>query len=393
MKPAPRTPGPYPRALVSVAAALMAVVGLKQLGGFLAPVLFGAMVAGASAPLVAWLNRRRVPVVVSASVVLLIDFLALVSLGWLVLNAAGDLQERLPYYLSRLLGASSALTRRLGSSAALPLVDHLDADRLSAWVSSIAEQLIGITSFGAVVAFVVFFTLCEAEDLGARLKALKPGIEQRLARLERVLADVRSYLLVKSLTSLLVAIATWLLVDAFDLPLASLLALLMFLLHFIPNIGAATATLAVMGVAFAERGTGAALAVGSALAVVSLVVGSVLEPQFLGRALRLSPLMVLLGMVFWGFLWGPVGALLSVPLMVVAKAALETSELKWLGQLLGDRAVEPSPEAEGWPHLLQSDPRGVHGHAAAIGLRARARRSRESVEGRGSVPPRSPSRR
>src|SRR6185295_15433355 len=72
-----------------------------------------------------------------------------------------------------------------------------------------------------------------------------------------------------------------------------------------------------------------------------LLVGSVLEPQFLGRALRLSPLMVLLGMLFWGWLWGPVGALLSVPLMVVAKASLENSELQWVGQLMGNRAAEP----------------------------------------------------
>jgi predicted PurR-regulated permease PerM len=334
-------PARHQRALVSVAAALIAVVGLKQLGGFLAPVLFGAMVAGASAPLVSWLNRRRVPVVVSAAAVLLIDFLALASLGWLFLSAAGDLQERLPAYLSRLLGVSSALTRHLGSAAALPLYDKLDADRLSAAVTSLAERLIGITSFGAVVAFVVFFTLCEGEDLGAKLKALRPGAAPRLEKLERVMADVRSYLLVKSFTSLLAAVATWLVVDAFDLPLASLLALSMFLLHFIPNIGAAAATLATMAVAFAERGTGASVAVGSALALVSLVVGSVLEPQFLGRALRLSPLMVLLGMMFWGWLWGPVGALLSVPLMVVAKAALENSELQWVAQLLGNRAAEP----------------------------------------------------
>lgn len=337
----------HSRTLIAVAAALVAVVGLKHVGGFLAPVLFGAMVAGASAPVVSWLNRRRVPVMVSAAAVLFIDFLALASLGWLFLSAAGDLQERLPAYVTRLLGVSSLLTRHLGAAATLPLHDALEAGRLSDAVSSLAERMIGITSFGAVVAFVVFFTLCEGEGMGAKLRTLKPGVAPTLDKLERVMADVRSYLMVKSFTSLLAAVATWLVIDAFDLPLASLLALSMFLLHFIPNIGAAAATLGAMGVAFAERGTGAALAVGSALAAVGLVVGSVLEPQFLGRALRLSPLMVLLGMLFWGWLWGPVGALLSVPLMVVAKAALENSELQWVGQLLGNRAAELPAAAPG----------------------------------------------
>src|SRR5687767_3500008 len=93
-------PARVQRALVMVAAALIAIVGLKHVGGFLAPVLFGAMVAGASAPIVSWLNRRRVPIMVSAAVVLLVDFLVLGSLGWLFLSAAGDLQERLPGYIS-----------------------------------------------------------------------------------------------------------------------------------------------------------------------------------------------------------------------------------------------------------------------------------------------------
>ena len=341
--PEPSRPARVHRAVLTTAAALVAIIALKHVGGFLAPVLFGAMVAAASAPVVSWLNRRRVPIMVSAAAVLLIDFAVLASLGWLFLSAAGDLQERLPTYITRLLSLSNALTLHLGSAATLPLHDTLEPDRINAAVSSVAERLIGITSFGAVVAFVVFFTLCEGDEMSAKLRTLQPGIASRLDKLERVMADVRSYLLVKGFTSFLAAAATWLVMDLFNLPLATLMALSMFLLHFIPNIGAAAATLAVVGIAFAERGSGTAIAAGCALSGVALVIGSVLEPHFLGRALRLSPLMVLLGMLFWGWLWGPVGALLSVPLMVVAKAALENSELAWIAQLLGNRAAEPIP--------------------------------------------------
>jgi len=339
---APR-PARVHRVVATSAAVVIVILGLKHLGGFLTPVLFGAMVAGASAPMVSWLRRRRVPVMVGAAGVMVLDFAVLGSLGWLLLTAAEDLQERLPDYVSRLLSVTSSLTRRLGPNATRELHEALEADRLNSAVSSLAEQLLGITSFGAVVAFVVFFTLCEGEDLGVKIRTLRPGLGARLDKLERVLLDVRSYLLVKSFTSFLAAAATWLVIDLFDLPLASLLALSMFVLHFVPNVGAAVATFAAMGVALAEGGTATALCVGAAMAAISLVVGSVLEPQFLGRALRLSPLMVLLGMLFWGFLWGPVGALLSVPLMVVAKAALENSELQWMAQLLGNRAAEPLP--------------------------------------------------
>ena len=168
---------------MTIAAALIAIVGLRHLGGFLAPVLFGAMVAAASAPVVSWLNRRRVPIMVSAAVVLLVDFLALGSLGWLFLSAAGDLQERLPGYITRLLGVSSMLTQHLGSAAALPLHDTLEPERINAAVSSVAERLLGITSFGAVVAFVVFFTLGEGDEMGLKLRTLQPGIATRLDKL------------------------------------------------------------------------------------------------------------------------------------------------------------------------------------------------------------------
>jgi AI-2 transport protein TqsA len=123
--------------------------------------------------------------------------------------------------------------------------------------------------------------------------------------------------------------------------LALLLALLMFLLRFIPNVGAAVGTLPAVLVALASRGPGTALAVGVGYVLINVLMGNVVESRVLGRTLGLSPLVVLLGMLFWGWLWGPSGALLSVPLMMVAKIILENSEdLAWIARL-----VEPTPDA------------------------------------------------
>src|SRR3954466_16427320 len=107
-----------PRWIFSAAAVLVAGVGLRHAGGFLAPVLFGAMVAGASAPMVTWLSRRRVPVMVGAAVVLAVDLLAVGALGALFLSAASDLHQRLPGYATRLSEVGGAMAARLGPSGA-----------------------------------------------------------------------------------------------------------------------------------------------------------------------------------------------------------------------------------------------------------------------------------
>jgi predicted PurR-regulated permease PerM len=333
-----------PRWVFSAAAVLVAIVGLRHAGSFLAPVLFGAMVAGASAPMVTWLSRRRVPVMVGAAVVLAVDLLALGGLGALFLSAAGDLHERLPGYADRLNEASGAAAARLG-----PLWPQLrallDPGRLDTAAATLAEGCFAAASFGAVVLIVVFFTLCELEWLHERLARLTPSTRARLERVERALDDVRSYLLVKCFTSALAGALTWLVLDSFELPLKTLLALLMFTLHFVPNLGAPVAASAAVAVALAERGVGTALGLAAALFAIAMGVGSVLEPQLLGRAVRLSPLVVLLGMLFWGWLWGPAGALLSVPLMVALRAVLEeTDGLEWLAGLLGVRSSCEKPD-------------------------------------------------
>ncbi len=327
------------RLLLIVAGVLVAVAGLRHVGGFLTPVLFGAMVAGASAPLVTYLTRRRVPVVLSALAVLVIDFAVLAAVAALFFSAATDLQERLPLYAEKLLTLTNRATRNFGAANA-QLRDVLNHERIAAAVSSVAERLVALGSFGAMVLFVVFFTLCEGAGLDQKLRLLIPHVGTRLDRLEKVMSDVRSYLLVKSFTSLVAALGTFIILHSFDLPLATLLSLSMFLLHYIPNVGAVVGTAACVAVALVERNVSTALGVGASIAAVTALVGNVLEPHFLGRALRLSPLVLLLGMLFWGWLWGPAGAVLSVPIVVVTKAALEnTDNFGWVAQLLGNGPV------------------------------------------------------
>jgi predicted PurR-regulated permease PerM len=150
---------------------------------------------------------------------------------------------------------------------------------------------------------------------------------------------------VKTISSLVAAALIGLLLAIFRVDFAVLLALLAFLLHFVPNLGSAIAMVPGIAVALLQHGPGTGVAVATGYLLIHGVVGNIIEPKVMGRTLGLSPLVVLLAMVFWGWLWGPIGALLSVPLTMIAKISMENSaRLGWVAVLIAPaQPVDPKP--------------------------------------------------
>ena len=320
------------RLLISLAALVVILAGMKAAGALLAPVVFGVTVAAISAPGVMWLSRHRVPAVLGALLVIAVD-IGIVSLfAGLLYVAAGDLERRLPIYLDQLSAFMASLGHsltRLPTGRASIAAAH--TDRIGALITDLAERVAGIASDAAVVLFVVFFVLWELSIIGDKFRAHSHNSAQQLARIDRIVRETQKYLLVKVLTSTMAATLVFFVLAAFRIELALFLALLLFVLHFVPNIGAAVALVPAVLVAFADRGPGTAAAVGLSYLVINTIVGNLLEPKLLGQTLGLSPLVVLLGMLFWGFVWGPVGALLAVPLLMLGKSILQTiPDLSWM---------------------------------------------------------------
>jgi predicted PurR-regulated permease PerM len=141
---------------------------------------------------------------------------------------------------------------------------------------------------------------------------------------------------IKTLVSLAtgVIVAIGLYVIGVDYPL--LWGLLAFLLNYIPNIGSIIAAIPPVLLAMIQLGPMQALIVAGGFVVVNIVMGSIVEPRFMGRGLGLSTLVVFLSLLFWGWVLGPVGMLLSVPLTITVKIALDSrEESRWLAILLG----------------------------------------------------------
>jgi len=154
--------------------------------------------------------------------------------------------------------------------------------------------------------------------------------------IHRFIASVNQYLFIKTIVSLGTGIAVTLLLWVIGVDYPILWGLVAFLFNFVPNIGSIIAAIPPLLLALVQLGGESAIYVAIGYIAINMVVGNVIEPRFMGRGVGLSTLIVFLSLVFWGWVLGPVGMLLSVPLTMIVKIALETREdTRWIAVLLG----------------------------------------------------------
>ena len=197
-----------------------------------------------------------------------------------------------------------------------------------------------------LILLTVIFMMCETESMPKRIHVAFSDPDMKMTHIDRFLQSVNSYLGIKMLVSLGtgICIGIWLYFLGIDHFL--LWSVLAFMFNFIPNIGSIIAAVPAVLMAFVEYGFTKAGLTGLGFVLVNMVMGNVIEPRFMGRGLGLSTLVVFLSLIFWGWLLGSIGMLLSVTLTMVVKIALESrEESKWLAILLSSNEPESSTTA------------------------------------------------
>jgi AI-2 transport protein TqsA len=173
--------------------------------------------------------------------------------------------------------------------------------------------------------------LSEARMFGRRVNAVLEARGPNLDRLMNSTADIQRYLAMKTVVSLATGVLAGFLCWAAGLDFYILWGILAFALNFIPVLGSIIAGVPPFIVAFLVDGGPSALAVGVGYISINIFLGNFLEPMLMGRRFGLSTLVVIISVLFWGFIWGPVGMFLAVPLTMVLKVMLDNSdELRWI---------------------------------------------------------------
>lgn len=229
----------------------------------------------------------------------------------------------------------------IGKNQALNAV-KLSSQQLFRFLGGLAGELSYFASTALIVTLLLVFMLVEGSKLPKKLAAAFGLREFKDRRVLGVLSDIRHYMAIKTEMSLLVGVLVTALMFLTKVQYPLLWGFVAFLLNYIPNIGSVVAAIPPIVLATVEHGVAIGCVDAAAFVVINCVVGYVLEPKLLGQGLDLSPLIVLIALIFFGWLLGPVGMFLSPPLAVVMKIIFVSfPETRWIAALMANRTLDP----------------------------------------------------
>ncbi len=326
--------------LVSSAAFVIVVAGLKAAAPVIVPVLLAAFIAIISAPALFWLERRRVPKIPAFFLVAAAVVVLMVLFGIVLSTSAVDFARNLPEYQQKLHGAMNRIAEFAeahGVSLSRSTVfSHVNPATVLKFTGTILGGLGTLLSQAVLIFLTVAFILFETSSFPRKLEALHYDLSNPETPVGLFLANVKKYLAIKTAASLATGLLIFLGLELFGLDYALLWGLLAFALNYIPSIGSIMAAAPPVVLALVQLNWRSALGVAALYLVVNSIIGNVIEPKYMGKGLGLSPLVVFLSLLFWGWVLGPVGMFLSVPLTMTAKIACDSSErTRPLGILLG----------------------------------------------------------
>ncbi|HDX1178075.1 TPA: AI-2E family transporter [Pasteurella multocida] len=338
---------PILKVLVALAAIVIILAGVKVASEIAVPFLLSLFIAIICSPIIRFMTSRKVPHWLAITLLLLMILVVFFSVLSLINSTAREFTQSIPQYrllLSERINALVLLAKKWNIPLDLSTertMEYMDPSVIMNLVSSTLLSFSGVVTNVFVLFLVVIFMLSEAPFAKHKLALVFSSDVRDVHREEyyinRILQGVISYLGVKTLTSLLTGVCVYILLELTDVQYAILWATLSFLLNYIPNIGSIIAAVPIVVQALLLNGFPTGLGVAIGVGAVNMIVGNIIEPKMMGRTLGLSTLVVFLSLLFWGWLLGTVGMLLSVPLTMVLKIALEASpETVKYAILLGD---------------------------------------------------------
>ena len=326
-----------------VAMGVIAVLfAVRTAAGILAPFLLAIVIAVLVQSTVAWLRGRGLPT--WAALVVVGGVLAVVIIGFALLidtgldNLASDL-PRLRETLGTRVNALEAGLSSLGiAQGQVGARLQQAADASGNIATAILGEIGSFVSSALLVVFYVLFLLLESTVLPAKLEEAFGRASPVGERLGRILASLQSYLVVQTVLSALVGALVTVTLWLIGVDYALLWGVLAFLLNYVPNFGPILAAVPAVVMAFIQFGPGPqVLLTILAYVAIFIIVGSFLYPRVMGSRVGLSPLVVLVAMILWGWLLGPVGLILSVPLVAAVKIVADAyAPARWLAILLGN---------------------------------------------------------
>ena len=339
------------RVLLMIAALVIAVAGLKAAQNFFLPVLLAFFVATVSYPITQGLTKRKVPRLIAVLLTVMVDFAFIAGVIVLGVILLQDLQDKWNQkYAAQLYEqvrvGSEILAGKLQSWGVadakvqiqkavennLANLRQIRFEKIWDLGTGVLGQLVGFIGAALIFLILTVFMLSEAKMFGQRLEAISQAHGPNISRMLSATKDIQRYLAIKTVVSLFTGFLAGLLCWAAGLDFYILWGIVAFALNYIPVIGSLVAGVPPTILALLVAGLPNAVLVAGGYLLINNFLGNFIEPVLVGRRFGISTLVVVISVMFWGWVWGPLGMLLAVPLTMTLKVILDGSEeFRWIG--------------------------------------------------------------
>ena len=323
--------------------ALLAVLltVFKSASGLIAPFLIALSLAIVLSPLLGYLESKRIPKIISLGLIIIISLFPTIILGGYISEEVKDFSnnfETIKQQFNASLEKFSLIMNGIGISVTEEDIQKvLEKSNLGEIVKNLASRAGSQFSNIFLIFFMLAFMLMESDSFYNKMIKIAKEYGGDPQEVMKIIEKIKSYFLIKVKTSLMTAL--WILVVLwyYDVAYFYLWATLAFFFNFIPVIGSILAAVPPIIMALIDQTMMTALWIAIWYMIINTVVGNILEPRIMGKGLGISALVIFLSMTFWGWIFGPTGMILSVPLTMVIQFLFEQyRETKWIALLLSD---------------------------------------------------------
>jgi predicted PurR-regulated permease PerM len=324
---------------------------MRTASDILSPILLAFILAITSTPFLYWFMKKGAPAWLALILTIGMDVVVILALVWLVGSSVQDFGESVSEYEARLTEIEQALGGRLANLGVD--VESLAADQLTA-----PEELLGVaagfaggivsglSNWGLIILANVFF-LVEATIMPRKIQSVTGEGDPDVQRVLRLNQDLRQYMVINAGVGALAAVFNVIFLTIMGVEFAILWGVLSFFFSFVPNIGFIISVIPPAIMALLQFGVTEMLIVIVVYVVINFLVDNVIKPRFIQEGLNISATVTFLSLILWGWVLGPIGAILAVPMAIIVQAIFGSrEETRWLAYLMGSGSEPFEPEEE-----------------------------------------------
>jgi len=337
--------------LVGTAAAVIVAAGIGAAAWLVAPAFLAWVIVVVIAPVGHRLRAAGLPPWLATAVLVVLVYGVVVVMAGVVVLSAARVATVLPQYAAEADGLRRGVgtllaTYGIGPEQVREVLANLDVGKIAGFVAVLLASVAGLATNLIFLLSLLLFISIETSGADARFAVLVADRPLLGAALGRFTTGIRRYLVVTTIFGVLFGLIDTIALWFMGIPLAVTWGLLAFITNYIPYVGFWLAVLPPAVLALLVGGPQLLIVVVVLYLVVNFVLTSLVQPHFVGDAVGLSITVTFLALVFWGWLLGPVGAVLAVPLTLLIKAILVDSDPRagWAAALLGSPPPDPEPD-------------------------------------------------